>query len=323
MPGHKTTAKKTSSKRMRSRSAKKPTPATRVLRYEVTNSGTPGNETSHYLDIAAGLSIVNRRLYRQGRDYHIKKITVVSSNTPNGENRVSFATTGQSWVSQMAWKRGFHTWQQMNADAQKQTSGDIAGTWSDFKVYLSNAMRGSTIELPLDNGGSAFLAGEWDYSELVSPNDTTSGDAFFLHFLGDHQGTQGSYSSVGLVKSYGESRATVNTGDPNVPNEASSDPLVTVFNYGETIEFIIADLEAQNDDPPYDLPSYPGDDLNGAKPQIMQDTTLVDGKATVGGFVARCGLIEIETKSPVANDVYSILVELAPGKYRGVKAEVI
>jgi hypothetical protein len=36
-----------------------------------------------------------------------------------------------------------------------------------------------------------------------------------------------------------------------------------------------------------------------------------------------CGLIEIEAKSPIANDVYSVLVELAPGNYRGVAADVI
>jgi hypothetical protein len=35
------------------------------------------------------------------------------------------------------------------------------------------------------------------------------------------------------------------------------------------------------------------------------------------------GLIEIESTSPIANDVYSVLVELAPGKYRGIKADVI
>ena len=317
-------AKKTSTKAKRSRStAKNMTPATRTIRYELTNSTTPGTETSHYIDLAKDLSILNRRLYRQGRDYHVKRITVVSSNTPNGENRVSFATTGTSWVSQMAWKRGFHTWNKMNAEVQEQTSGDIAGTWSDFKVYLTNAMRGATALRPLDNGGAQFLNGEWDYSELVTPDGTTSGDAFFLHMLGDHNGGAGVRQSVGLVKSYGESRATVNTNNPNVPNEASDDPLVNVFNYGATTQCVIQDLEGHNDDPPYDLASYPGDDLNGGKPQIMQDTTIVDGKATVSGFVARCGLIEIEAKSPIGSDVYSVLVELAPGKYRGIKADVI
>ena len=52
-------------------------------------------------------------------------------------------------------------------------------------------------------------------------------------------------------------------------------------------------------------------------------TLGTDGKCTLGGFTAMCGLIEIESTSPIANDVYSVLVELAPGKYRGVHAEVI
>jgi hypothetical protein len=36
-----------------------------------------------------------------------------------------------------------------------------------------------------------------------------------------------------------------------------------------------------------------------------------------------CGLIEIESTSPIADDTYSVLVELAPGKYRGIAAEMI
>jgi len=34
-------------------------------------------------------------------------------------------------------------------------------------------------------------------------------------------------------------------------------------------------------------------------------------------------LIEVEMKSPIASDIYSVLVELAPGNYRGIKADVI
>jgi len=70
--------------------------------------------------------------------------------------------------------------------------------------------------------------------------------------------------------------------------------------------------------------SYPGDDSNGPKPSVVQQTTLgADGRSTVGGFNAICGLLEFETTSPIPNDVYSVLVELAPGSYRGIAAEVI
>ena len=324
MPGHQDTAKKTSSKPMRSRSkAKKMTPAGRYLRFELTNSGNAGTETSHFIDLAQAMSKTNRRLYRQGRDYHVKKITIVSKNTPNGENRVSFSTANDGWVSQMAWKRAFDLWNRQNREASENVAGDISGTWSDFKVYLSNDMRTGTILQPKDNGGNNYNTGDWVYTQLVTPDGTTGADEFGVHLLGDHVGSVGAWTSVGLVKSYGESRATVQTANPNVPSTVSDDPLVNVFDYGTTVDEVLDNLEGDNDAPPYGVSNYPGDDGNAPKPIVKQDTTIVDGRATVGGFMARCGLIEIESVSPIANDVYSVLVELAPGSYRGVKAEVI
>lgn len=302
---------------------KSKTEAVRYLRYEVANSGNPGTETSHYIDIAKDLSRINRRLYRQGRAYHVKRITVISSNTPNLGNRVSFATAPDSWVSRMSWKRGFKLWNQMNKKASMGIQGDIAGTWSDFKVYLTDDMRTGNIVGPKDNGGNFYAAGEWNYAEIVSPDGTTSADPFYLHLLGDHNGSAGAWTSVGLVESYGDSRATVQFQDPSLPAAASDDPLVNAFDDGTVTDEILNDLEEQNDTPPYSHGNYPGAAANGPKPNIVQDTTIVDGRATVGGFTAMCGLIEVETTSAVPNDVFSILVEIAPGSYRGIAADVI
>jgi hypothetical protein len=323
MPGHKTPAKKASSKQKRSRSTAKFTPASRVLRYELQNSSNAGTETSHFIDLAKDLSVINRRLYRQGRDYHVKKITIVSSNTPNGDNRISVSTVPYNWVSQMAWKRSRDTWNEMNKVATQQISGNIAGTWADFKVHMTNTSRTATLARPMDNGGTLFKEGEWTHSQLVTPDGTTGEDSFLMHMLGGHDGSVGAWNSVGLIKSYGESRATVQSGDPNVPSIASDDPLVNVFDYGTAIDEVIDDLEFTNDDPPYDIDDYPGDDTNGAKPTVVQDTTLVDGSSTMAGFTAFLGLLEFEIKSSVENDNYSVLIELSPGKYRGIKADVI
>jgi hypothetical protein len=324
-------AKKSSSKR--SRSAKKIQPAVRHLRYELVNSGSPNTETSHYIDLAKDLSVLNRRLYRQGRDYHVKKITIVSSNTPNvgytdpttliSGARVSVGVVPYNWVSQMAWKRAFDTWNRQNKEATQNLAGRIAGTWADFKVYMSQDARVGTVLRPMDNGGNLYDQGEWVYSQMVTPDGTTSADSFELHLLGDHNGSVGAWNSVGLIKSYGESRATVSSGDPNVPSVASDDPLVNVFDYGTTVDEVIDDLEFSNDEPPYNIADYPGDDGNGPKPAIVQDTTLRDGSAIMAGFNAMCGLLELESKSPIANDVFSVLVELSPGPYRGIKADVI
>jgi hypothetical protein len=176
----------------------------------------------------------------------------------------------------------------------------------------------------LDNGGNAYLGGDWEYSVLVSPDGTTSADPFYLQMLGNHNGSAGAWNAVGVIKSYGESRSTVNANEPNVPSTVTSDPLANMFDDGTITDERLGALKDENDNPPYDIVSYPGDDANGPKPIVVQQTTLgADGRATVGGIEAMCGLLELETTSPVNSDVYSVLVELAPGSYRGVAAEVI
>ncbi|MDB4442821.1 hypothetical protein N9219_05320 [bacterium] len=330
MATKKTTAmtKKSSSKR--SRSAKKSIPAQRYLRYNLTNSGSPGTETSHYIDLARDLSRVNRRLYRQGRMYHIKRITVLSSNTvaianpPSGAGAISVSTVPDTWVSREAWKRGFQTFTRMNKVATEQTSGDISGTWADFKVYMSLDMKNGTMLTPRDNGNNNYNAGEWAYSQMVTPDGTTTADEFELTMLGDHNGAAGSRNTVGLIKSYGESRATVfASGSPAVPGDADDDPLINIFDYGTTIDDVVENLEFDNDFPPYDPADYPGDDQNGPKPAVIAMASIYNGSAVMSGCHAFAGLLELETKSPIASDVYQILVELSPGKYRGISAESI
>ena len=227
--------------------------------------------------------------------------------------RVSASVIPNSWVAREAWKRAFRTWNDQNKIATKQIAGDIQGTWADFKIFLDNGHRTSTLLRPMDNGGNEYDLGEWTYAQLVSPDGTTGADNFNLHMLGDHVGTTGAYSSVGMIKSYGESRSTVNANEPNVPGTASDDPLVNVFDYGTEIDEVVDILEYSNDNPPYDIEEYPGDDTNGPKPMVVQDVCIANGHATMGGFEAMCGLIELESRSPIAGDTYSVLVELSSG----------
>lgn len=314
---------------------KKQTPAVRYLRYELANSGTPGTETSHFIDLARDISAINRRFYRQGKDYHVKRVTIVSSNTGQSQGpspgdqpashagRVSIATLPDSWMVRSSWKRGFDAWNRMNAKATVM-GPTIKPTYHDFKIRgMGSYAQSPTYLVPKDNGGNNVALGEWTYSALVSPDGTTSADSMLMHMLGDHIGSAGSRTSVSLLKSYAETRATVDTNDPNlVINE--DDPLLNLFDDGTVTDEIIANLETIGEDPPYEVTTYTGESGNMPQPLVVQDTTLgVDGKATVGGFNAICGLVEIEARSPIANDVYSVLVELAPGNYRGVKAEAI
>ena len=312
------------------------TPAVRYLRYRLAN-GDAGVETSHYLDIAKDLSALNRRLMRQGRVYHIKKISVVSTNTiagwtgqtlpnPNEQQNAGFITVStipDSWSARAAWNRGFSLWNEMNKDAKNATNS-ISGTWADFKVGISRDGIVATKPYPYDNGNNEVLNGEWNYSEYVGPvSGGGTPDTYGIHMLGAHSGAAGVYNSIGLIQSFGDARATVNSGSPDVPSGASLDPLVNLFDYGDTINTIIDVLEGENDSPPYDQFEYPGDGDNTPKPLVVQHAAISNGQCTLGSFTAICGLLEIEMASPIAGDLYSVLVEVAPGSYRGVKAERI
>ena len=214
----------------------------------------------------------------------------------------------------------------MQREAMKTAGSDFSGTWNDFKVYLTTDHKSGTVLVPKDNGGNDVEAGEWTYSKYLSPDGTTSADEMTIHLLGAHDGTPGSGAmvSVGLVKSYAESRATVQNDSPDANNINLNDPIMNLFDHGTVVDEVIQDARDDGDRSPYQADNYPGGSSNHPKPLVVQQTTLgADGRTTVGGFTAMCGLLEIEATSPVASDVYSVLVELAPGSYRGIAAEVI
>jgi hypothetical protein len=214
----------------------------------------------------------------------------------------------------------------MQAHALENAGNDLRGTYNDFKVYLTEDHRTGTKLTPLDNGGNALSGGDWSYTDMITPDGTTTADEFVLSLLGDHVTASATNRTlVSLVKSYQQSRATVSANpSPETFNVDEDDPLMNLFDAGTQVDEIIAKMLTDGEDPPYDINDYPGANSNMPKPIVVQDTTLgADGKSTVGGFSAMCGLLEVESTSPIANDVYSVLVELAPGKYRGIKADVI
>jgi hypothetical protein len=327
----KTAAKAARTSKTKKRSAsKKLEPAVRYLRYNLTNSATAQTETSHFIDLAKDLSALNRRLYRQGRCYHVKRVSIVSSNTISqgqpavAAGRVTFSTVPTSWVAHAAWKRGFEAWRKMQAQVLDATGTDVTPTWNDFKVYMSNDMRTGTILTPIDNGSNLVKQDDWSYSFYQSPDGTTGADDMAVMMLGGHVGSPGTRTAIGLVQSYGDARATVNSNSPTVPNTLDDDPIANLFDHGTVVDEVAADMRSKGEDPPYDFDEYPGSGTNVPKPLVVQQTTLgADGRSSVGGFDALCGLIEVEITSPYPNDIYSVLVELAPGNYRGIGASVI
>lgn len=305
--------------------AKAKTPAVRYLRYEVENSASAGTETSHYVDLARDLSAINRRMMPQDRVYYVSKITVVSRNTlPSPGQEAGFISVGvapYSWPVINACKMGRELYNKSLKEAMSGVDMKKA-RYNSFKIRGLHAGAPSpTYEIPRDNGGNPLILGEWTASNFHSPDGTTGADVYSTHILGPHVGTSGAFSSVGLVESYGNTRSTVSNNVPN-PIQDTDDPLANIMDDGTVIDERLGEATFNGDEPPYDIDEYAGSAGNMSRPLVVQHGTLgADGRVTLGGFAAVHGLLEFETSSPIANDVYSILVELKEGSFKGIKAE--
>jgi hypothetical protein len=315
------------------------TPANRYLRYQITVP-PGGTERSFYLDIARDLSAINRRLYRQGKVYQIANISVTSRDTSNG--LVSFSTAPDTWVTRAAWNRGFKMYNEMNKQVLGLPGSNARkGRYHDFKVYLSNDHRVADpllqLPRPRDNGNNMAGSGEWIYSTYQSPDGTTSNDEFNVHLLGDHVGAAGSRDSISLVYSYGESRPSVQVQEPLMDEDGSDDPLLNLFDTGTHVDEIASDLENDNDSAPYKVSLssnpdnvgefYPGSQGNLPKPMVCRLAAIGQPGGSsaptimLPGFTAIAGLIEIEAQSSEdSDDVFDVLIEIAPGGYKGVAA---
>ena len=315
------------------------TPVNRFLRYQITTSNNPNTETSHYIDLARDLSMVNRRLYRQGKVYQIANISITSRNTVDG--LASFSTAPDTWITRAAWQRGFEMWNKMQAKVLDQPGQKSRkGRYNDYKVFLTDAMRTTftvnTRPRPIDNGNNLATVGDWFYSKYHSPDGANNGtDEYQAHLLGGHAAGAGgndTYASIGLIKSYAEARATVSK-TPNFDTDGDDDPLLNLFDDGTQRDEVASDLVAFGDEPPYALTDgndnsigdlYPGANANLPKPMVNRLAGIGQQGGTsaptvmLPGFTAMCGLIEVELQSAAPDDTIDILIEIAPGSYKGV-----
>jgi hypothetical protein len=331
------------------------TPAERFLRFQLVYPENTEGEKSYYIDIAKELSKVNRRLYRQGMVYRVANISITSRDTVNG--LFSASTAPDTWVTRNAWHRGFDLWNQMNRKVLDMPGAESRKSrFHDYKVFLSTGHKGASADaLPgcMDNGNNAYVDGEWVYAEYQSPDGTVGTDAYTAHLLGNHSTTSdpnNKYNSVGLIKSYGEARATVpNTDVPARDSDGDDDPLLNLFDDGAQTDEIANKLDVSNDRAPYGNSNtesdigelYPGSESNGPKPVVRRLVSFggpdqsggLNTKAVaaptvmVPGFDAVCGLLEIEVQSEwgdfgvrTQEDLIDVVIELAPGSYKGVAA---
>lgn len=295
----------------------KTSPTVTRLSFESTGSGTK------YIDIARALSIINRKFYRQGVYYYVNSVELYN----NSDGVVDIHTLPDTWVTKNAWNRGFGIFQNMNALADTPRP-----KYHDFKVRMStgHAADGSNTLDPdlygINGSNTSHPPDEWVYSEITTMHsDGGLPDEFTLTMLGGHSGSQGNRASVGLIKSYAETRAQpISSGEPNVPVAASTDPLANLFDASgdNAMENIIENLNENNDLTPYDASGYLGRSDSHMQQVARLTTTPTIGRvAKASGFCAPMGLLCVDAQNLAGDDNWRVVINLAAGTYHGVYAE--
>jgi len=300
----------------------KTSPTATRLSFEFTGGAT------QFIDIGMALSAINRKFARAGVYYYVNSVEVYNNET----GVVDLHTLPDTWVTKNAWNRGFQLFQKMNSMVDGVSSVGRP-KYHDFKVYMSERHLTAGTTPPslhgINSASTVISPDEWAYSQFVSADDNQDGNAdadeFFVHMIGPHMAqanTTGFWDSVGLIKSYGESRLVPPSLSPNDTNIEITDPLMNIFDFSseEQMNDIVQNLMDDNDRTPYNIDLY-----NGESGNHMQHVARIGTEQGVGrigraaGFCAPFGLICVDPFG--VNTDFRLVLNLAVGTYHGVYAE--
>lgn len=253
---------------------------------------------AQYIDVFKDLSAMNRKLIPQGRVAFITgfEYTVHSGTTGNGGNLYIDALPN-NWVTHNAYVKAKAHWDMQQKRARSLIGASAKPKWEDFKVYFDESHRaGTTLVVP------GLNYGEWDYSKLVWEADDNSIDEVYLHVMGNNVST----TDWGLILGYQQSRATVQAEDPELPDQYSTNMYAKLASDENLVADEVADnMEAENDEPPYDQDLYPGVDTNVT---VGQSLTMLATPVTssidrsTSGVLAPCGLLRLTHTGISASD---------------------
>ena len=312
----------------------------RFLRYKLRGSDQV-NPDSFYIDLAKDLSLSNRRLYRQGRMYHIANITV--TDTSGATTKVKFGTLPINWTTSKAWNNFFDAWKDQRATALLNAPSDITGRWADFKCAMNHQAIIESCAEPVDSDGNDLPAGdEWRTSEVSFNLAGADKEDQKVFMMGNHQYNNATPTlrGVGVLASLQEIMQRP-VESPVLPTTFDDSVILgmnpTILSSNEDI---LQDIATDNDLPPY--ASLTGLTVIGAgNPGLTgNDQSLVTREVgwfgpgsgllsdpiglsclPVMGFPVPLGLLEVRMDTTLNRNEIGITIELVPGTYKGVHSE--
>lgn len=305
-----------------------------------------GSPVTQYLDLSQVASLMNRRFYRQGINWAVAGIKVLSQTGYLGSITVS--KLPNTWVMANSWEKSFRAWQRMNREALAE-SESVRPKFLDFKIYADagHHTAGFAANILPQSLGGVFAAGEWSPSKIYVPtaqNATAAGTTDFeliatgASFPG--AGATG-LPAVSLIEGYAASRGLPNVLDPNAPDDAEDASgttpenwMAALFNDGNTqTQEVIDDMITENNIAPYPFENdgtatdtqYPGGANQGSGLQIHDvefiTSSTIGGTTRLKGGNFPCGLIRFDMTNTGSTSNLVIQVDLVPGNHRGYLCE--
>jgi len=310
---------------MPSKANKKKNPTVTRLSFEC-----PAGGATQFIDIGMALSAVNRKFFRAGLFYYVNSIEIYNDE----QGVVDLLTAPDNWVTRNAHTRGSKLFDKMNSMVDYPVSQVGEPTYHDYKVYL-NSIHTTTGTLSpslytVNAAAQTINSDDWVYSVFTSADDDqdpiADADEFTTHLVGGNTGADGQWESIGLIRSYSQSRNTVPATSPDDANISTSDPLMQIFDFSseEQMNDIIDNLREDNDAPPYDYNIYVGEENTNLQHVARVGTEVGLGRVgRASGFCVPYGLICIDPHSFAAGSgtAFRVVVNVAAGNYKGVYAE--
>jgi len=326
---------------------KKIEPAVKTL---VFNYNVPvGPLQSETIDLSQCASLLNRRFYRQGINWAVGSIKVISSGSTAG--LIAVSKLPETWVMSNAWEKAYHAYRKMNEIALEE-SESVRPRFEDFKIYADVVHHqagyvGNLLPTATLVGISPATPGEWESSKLLlpvtGPATTTPGVTFEREMVAVGANFPGNspvtgLNAVSLIEGYANSRALPNILDPNVPDDAQHSDggapenwLGALFNDGSAQDAdVLSVLTSENNLAPYPFENdgihldtmYPNGETQLTGLQIHDvDTitsTTVGGVSRIKGGLFPCGLMRFDVLNTGDSTMgVNIIIDLVPGTHRG------
>ncbi|MBT3657470.1 MAG: hypothetical protein HN544_04660 [Euryarchaeota archaeon] len=305
-----------------------------------TASVGAGATGSFFMDLSQVASLLNRRFYRQGLNWAVAGIKMITATGVSG--LVTIKQVPNTWVTSNAWEKAFRAWNKQQMDAIEEAGAQSAvARFRDFKVHADSdhAIAGFASNLlPLDGQlpvAQPYAVGEWESSLIVLPNadiDAASGARTeprenILHMCGANEVAGGAFVSRGILEGYADSRAYPQSPDPVSPQiDSGNNWLRAMFDVGNDNEDITDNATDRNDNLPYPQVNYPGGETQAPSMQIhdivgISGTSIGNMSRAKGGNFP-CGLIRIDFQNTgdLAGNL-ALQIDLVPGNHRGYLAE--